>query len=278
MLGRIAVHLNDDKACDRRIDAALMLAKEHKAQVMGVYPLGDAMRQSFYQNIIPQDIQESVSSRHDRDREAICKRFLEKAKAAGVEAQWRAPAGDIEEVLALHARYNDLMVLSKSDHIDPVTSIIPHLPESVVMAAGRPVLMIPNVGRIETIGHNILYCWDQKREAARAFTDAAPFLGSCKALSVLEVDRNDDMLGNADIRDDDLSQYCTSRGYPKPRLLYRKSEDIGVGNIILNTATDTGCDLIVMGAYGHSRMRQWVMGGASRTLLSTMTVPVLLSH
>ncbi len=278
MLGRIAIHLNDDKACERRVDAALALAKAHGAQVMGVYPVGNAAYQSYYQNIIPEDLQESLRERHAQEREVTRKRFLEKAQAAGVQADWRAPQGALEEVLALHARYSDLMVLSKADAIDGVTGLIPYLPESVVMAAGRPVLMIPNVGTLDTIGTNILYCWDQKREAARAFSDAAPLLRQCKALTVLEVDRDDEMLGTADIHDDDFPRYCTSLGYPQPQVLFRRSHDIGVGNVILNTATDTGSDLIVMGAYGHSRMRQWVMGGASRTLLSTMTVPVLLSH
>src|SRR3546814_14562255 len=81
-----------------------------------------------------------------------------------------------------------------------------------------------------------------------------------------------------DVHENDLADYCAALGYPRPHEIIKQSEDYGVGNTILNTATDDDSDLIIMGAYGHSRMRQWIMGGASRTLLNSMTVPVLMSH
>src|SRR5690625_4978202 len=146
------------------------------------------------------------------------------------------------------------------------------------MSAGRPVLMVPTVGNIITIGERILFCWDKKREAARAFADAAPFLGTAKELVVLCIDEDTDYLRNQDIQENEFTDLCAAMGYPAPKVLLRSSKGVGVGNVILNTATDYGSDLIVMGAYGHSRMRQWIMGGASKTILSSMTVPALMSH
>lgn len=278
MLGRIAIYLSNDEACSRRIEAGLQIAKEHGAEVIGVYPSDGIAGHYYDESIIPQDVRKILRGRHDQFRDSVQKQFLERAEALGVKAQWRAPRGEADEALAIHARYCDLLVMSKAERVDTVASIIPNLPESVVMAAGRPVLMIPRVGPIPTVGQRVLYCWDQRREAARSFTDAAPFLKRCKELVILEVDRDEHLLRERDIREQDISDYCTSLGYPKPTHLVKKSEGIGVGNVILNTASDVGSDLIVMGAYGHSRMRQWVMGGASRTLLSSMTVPVLLAH
>src|SRR5690606_36175740 len=278
MLGRIAIYLSNVDECSRSIVGGLQIAKANNAEVIGVYPTDGVGAHYYDESIIPQDIRKVLRGRQDEFRDSIRKLFLERAEAAGLNAQWRAPRGDADEALALHARYCDLPVMSKAERVDSVTSIIPNLPESVVMAAGRPVLMIPRVGQIPSIGQRVLYCWDQRREAARAFTDAAPFLKECKELVVLEIDRDEDLFRDCDIREQDISDYCVSRGYPKPKHLVKKSEDIGVGNVILNTASDMGSDLIVMGAYGHSRMRQWVMGGASRTLLSSMTVPVLLAH
>lgn len=278
MLGRIAIHLNNDKACTRRIDVGLALAKQHGAEVVGVYPSDGVVGHYYDESIIPQDARRIVLERREGFRESVRKQFLESAQAAGVNAVWRSPRGEADEALALHARYCDLLIMSKAEQVDSVTSIVANLPESVVMAAGRPVLMIPNAGRLESIGERVLYCWDQRREAARAFTDATPFLKSCKELTVLEVDRDERAFKDADLNDNDFSAFCTALGYPQPKHLTKKSEGIGVGNVILNTASDMGSDLIVMGAYGHSRMRQWVMGGASRTLLSSMTVPVLLAH
>lgn len=278
MLGRIAIHLSNDDACTRRIDAGLQLAKEHGAEVIGIYPADGVAGHYYDESIIPQDIRKVLRNRRDEFREIVRTKFLERAASAGVKAEWRAPKGEADEVLALHARYCDILVMSKAERVDSVASIIPNLPEAVVMAAGRPVLMIPNAGSIATIGRRILYCWDQRREAARAFTDATPFFKRCEELAVLEIDRDERAFQDNDLHEDDFINFCVSQGYPKPKHLVKNSDDIGVGNVILNTASDLGSDLIVMGAYGHSRMRQWVMGGASRTLLSSMTVPVLLAH
>lgn len=278
MLGRIAIHLSNDNSCARRVDAGLQLAKKYGTEVVGVYPSDGITGNSFNDSIIPQDVRQILRNRNEQHRTTICQMFEEKAEAAGVKFQVRTPKGDPEQALALHARYCDFMVMSKADSSDSSGGILPNLPEAVVMAAGRPVFMVPNIGNLETIGDRILYCWDQRREAARAFNDASPFLKTCKELVVLEIDRDTAMLQNTDIQHNDFSDYCKSLGYVAPKIAIKSSEDVGVGNVILNTASDHSSDLIVMGAYGHSRMRQWIMGGATRTLLSTMTVPVLLSH
>lgn len=278
MLGRIAIHLSDDKVCERRIEAGILLAKVHNAELVGIYAPGGIIGRTYEESIMPADVSKLLRSRYDEDRTTVQKTYTEKTAAAGIHADWRVPKGETDAALSLHSRYCDLIIMSKGDQSDGFSAFTPNLPESVMMAAGRPVLMIPNFGVIETIGQRVLYCWDQRREAARAFTDAAPLLAKSKELAVLEIDREEDALQPQDLRDDDFSRYCISRGYPEPKRLLKRSEGFGVGNVILNTATDLASDLIVMGAYGHSRMRQWVMGGASRTLLSSMTVPVLLSN
>lgn len=278
MLGRIGIHLSIDKFCEKRIDAAILLAKEHGSQLVGIYPTDGLTGYSFNDSIIPSDIRKTLRSRNQQLAKDVTDMFMQKTQDAGIKAETRTPRGDTEEVLALHARYCDLLLMSKADNAEGSGGLIPNLPEAVVMAAGRPVLMIPNVGTIESIGDRVLYCWDQRREAARAFNDASPFLSKCQELAILEIDRDDTSLERADIKPEDFVNYCISLNYANPTSLIKFSENIGVGNTILNAASDNASDLIVMGAYGHSRMRQWIMGGASRTLLSTMTVPVLLSH
>lgn len=278
MLGRIAIHLNEDNGCERRINIGLQLAKKHNAEAIGVYPSASVAGLQQDENILPQEIRQALRGRQETDRDATRVKFLEKAQELGVKAQWRSPKGDKEEALAQHARYCDLVVMSKTEHYEGSSTFKLNLPESVVMAAGRPVLMIPNFGDFATIGERVLYCWDSKRESARALTDAAPLLAEAKALTVLEIDPDTKYAQDKDIREQDITDYCTSRGYPAPKHLILDSTGFGVGNVILNTATDTDADLIVMGAYGHSRMRQWIMGGATSTLLSSMTIPVLLAN
>ena len=183
MLGRIAIHLSNDSACTRRVEVGLQLAKKHNADVVGVFP-SDSPGHYYDESIVPQDVRKVLYGRRDELRESVRKQFLERSQALGVKAQWRAPNGEADEALALHARYCDLLVMSKAERLDSVASLIPNMPESVVMSAGRPVLMIPNSGNFATIGERILYCWDQRREAARAFTDAAPFMRHYKELVV----------------------------------------------------------------------------------------------
>lgn len=279
MLGRIAVHLSADENCKRRIDVAIKLAKEHQAEIVGVYPVDITVPQTFSGTALPSEVTKMIRERLKEGQLQTKKLFEEATSAAGVTGHWRTPKGAIEDVLAQHARYARLLIMSKAE--DPQSTASPitaNVPEAVIMAAGRPVLMVPTVGTMNTIGERVLFCWDKKREAARAFADAAPLLRTAKELVVLAVDEDTESLHEQDIQDNDFSDLCTALGYPTPKVLLRSSKNVGVGNVILNTATDYGSDLIVMGAYGHSRMRQWIMGGASKTLLNSMTVPVLLSH
>lgn len=278
MLGRIAIHLNDDNACERRIKIGLNIAKANNAEAIGVYPSNIGTHLAHDDHIVPQELRQALRGRQETNRTDTRIKFLNMAQEMGVKSQWRAPIGNAEESLALHARFCDLVVMSKTENFEGTSAFKLHLPESVVMAAGRPVLMIPNHGNFSTIGKRVLYCWDQKRESARALTDAAPFLRSCESLTILEIDPNEKQSTNRDIHKNDITDYCTSLGYPKADHMVRESDDFGIGNIILNTASDTDADLIVMGAYGHSRMRQWIMGGATSTLLSSMTIPVLLAN
>lgn len=279
MLGRIAVHLSADDGCQRRLDVAIKLATTHKAELMGVYPFDTTPQPGFSGTAFPREITKMIQDRLVSDREETKRLFEEQTKAAGVTASWRMPRGPVDEVLALHARYSRLLIMSKAeDRQSTASPITTNLPETVIMSAGRPVLMVPTVGSLDTIGQRVLFCWDQRREASRAFMDAAPLLRNAKELVVLGIDEDTNHLRNMDIQEDDFAKLCKAVGYPDPKVLLRSSTGIGVGNVILNTSTDHGSDLIVMGAYGHSRMRQWIMGGASKTLLSSMTVPVLLSH
>lgn len=279
MLGRIAVHLGADSGCDRRIEVAIKLATEQRAEIVGVYPFDVTIQQGYSGTALPSEVTTMIRERLQADRTQTKEKFIKATDEAGIKAHWRTPKGSIDEVLALHARYARLLVMSKAeDALSTASPIAANLPESVIMSAGRPVLMVPAVGNIATIGERVLFCWDKKREAARAFADAAPFLSKAKELVVLAIDEDTDYLRDQDILERDFADLCASLGYPAPKMLLRSSKGIGVGNVILNTSTDYGSDLVVMGAYGHSRMRQWIMGGASKTILSSMTVPVLMSH
>ncbi|NYT83896.1 universal stress protein [Alcaligenaceae bacterium] len=214
-----------------------------------------------------------------REKIEIKNNFLMYSEEAKIKAQCRMPKGPIEEVLAVHARSCDMLIMSQTDIAQSTWAIPPSIVDSVITSAGRPVLVTPCIGEIkQPIGAHVLFCWDYGRRAARALADAAPILCAAATLTVLTVDPQPEMLNSLDIEPDDLPAYCAARSYPKPRIVHSISEGVGIGNSILNTAADYGCDMIVMGLYNRSRVREWILGGTSKTLLQSMTVPILFSH
>jgi len=278
MIKRIALHVEKDSGCKARTLAAAGLARQFEAELVGVY-VGDMPLQYFADGVtVPDNVYRMLLRDYDEARRQAQDEFLAQARHAGVPAQWRAPEGNPADVLAVHARCTDLLVISQAGEQLSDSVIAPHLTASIIMTSGRPVLVVPNAGEFPRIGRRILFCWDHGREAARALADAAPFLTRAESVVALTLDPSSVELRRRQTVEGDLQAYFLAHGYAAPKVETRDTQGVGMGNSILNAAADHGCDLIVMGLYGHSRAREWVMGGASRTMLASMTAPVLFSH
>ncbi len=141
------------------------------------------------------------------------------------------------------------------------------------MNSCRPVIALPFAGEFKTLGRRVLVAWNGSREAARATHDALPFLTQADKVMVLSVNAT----GEEHIPGADISTHLARHGVGV-EIHNRVQGNIGVGDAILNAASDYGADLLVIGAYGHSRLRELVLGGVTRHLLRHMTVPVLMSH
>jgi nucleotide-binding universal stress UspA family protein len=200
------------------------------------------------------------------------------ADGVGVAAEWRVGEGPVVETAIFHARHADITVIGQVDPEGPARAA-PELVESVLMGSGRPVLVVPYAGRFNTIGRNVLLAWNATRESARAANDALPILKAAQLVTVMRV--NPEGRGrNGAVRPTpgaDIALHLARHGV-KAEASFTVSTEVDVGNTILSRAADFGSDLIVMGGYGHSRMRELIVGGATRTILQHMTVPVLLSH
>ena len=174
----------------------------------------------------------------------------------------------------MQARYADLVVVGQAD---PEPTATPSdLPETVALATGRPVLVVPHIGA-KPPGKTVLLCWNASREAARAAADALPFLKAAQKVIVLVVNPKVSAAGHGAEPGADAAAWLARHGV-KVTVQRDVAPDADAGAVILSRAADLGADLIVMGIYGHSRLREMVLGGASRTLLGSMTVPVLMSH
>ena len=171
-----------------------------------------------------------------------------------------------------HAFYADLMVLGQPDRSDPMDHLLPEdFLATVIMQSGRPALVLPYAGSIGSIGQRVLIAWNESRESARAVTAALPWL--CTASDVHAVVYGEHVQPPLER----LRMFLRGHGLEDVRL-HAGGRAADVGNQLLSLAADTGADLLVMGCYGHSRAREWILGGATRTVLASMTVPVLLAH
>lgn len=178
--------------------------------------------------------------------------------------------------ITLHARYSDLVVLSQEDRNEPLIGGAENFPEFVLLNCGRPVLIIPIAGQFPTVGKRVLVAWNGSRESTRAVTSSLPLLQQANQVdvAVINPDRESDLHGQEPGAD--IALYLARHGVKAQTVLESAADDAGEG--LLSLAADLSSDLLVMGAYGHSRFREILLGGVTRKILSSMTLPVLFAH
>lgn len=176
------------------------------------------------------------------------------------------------------ARLADLVIAGQSDPNDPETYIDDQFAENLVLSAGRPVLFWPYTGEFPSIGERVIVAWDGGREATRAVHDAIPFLEHAKRTTVVAVVDGASEAATTRIPAADAALMLARHARDVNVLDIDSGDGSSVGDTLLSRAYETGSDLLVMGAYGHSHWRELVMGGATRTVLASMTLPVLMSH
>jgi nucleotide-binding universal stress UspA family protein len=191
-----------------------------------------------------------------------------------LSSDWRVVDGYAEDELVAAARYADLVVVGQREP-DPMPEATPaDLPERLALLSERPILVVPHIGAATPPGATVIVCWNGLREASRAAIGALPLLKTAARVIVLTIDAEKGEQPEAGER---AGQWLARHGV-KVTVQRDTAAASDVGNVILSRAADAAADLVVMGIYGHSRMREFVLGGASRTLLASMTVPLLIAH
>jgi nucleotide-binding universal stress UspA family protein len=181
-----------------------------------------------------------------------------------------------ETAVALAALY-DLVVLGQSNPDAEPSGALGVRAQEVVLGAGCPVLVVPYAGDFAEIGRRVLVAWSASREAARALRDAMFLLERADSVTVIEVVPSAPVEGGARLAAADIAAALTRRGIAASAQT-EAAGDIGVDDLLLSRAADLAADLLVMGAYGHSRLREFVLGGVSRGIFQHMTLPVLMAH
>ncbi|MGD8808428.1 MAG: universal stress protein [Gammaproteobacteria bacterium] len=256
------------------MDAALALAERHDTHLVGLGIRAPADMPTYAEARLPESVIEILDEREATRLSEAEAMFTSRAKHAGREdrVEWREAAGLPAQTLSLHARYADLVVAAQSPQ-DSSDRRFVDLAEDVLIAAGRPVLVVPSTGARAPIGDKVIVAWNGSREAARALGDAMPLLD--KAASVEIFIAGDPNIG--DLPGADVGAHL-ARHNIRVDIHRAPSDEVSVGDALLNRVSDAGADMVVMGGYGRSRFREFVLGGVTRHILQHLTVPVMMSH
>jgi nucleotide-binding universal stress UspA family protein len=273
----ILVHIDQSPRAQMRLDIAADLARQHGAHLtalqvidvaMPVMALGDGGGGAVIAELMEQMRQSAMVAG------VKLKAAFEAALARdGIMGEWRQVEGTTREILALHGRYADLLVLGQDDPESGNAGLL----EAVVFDSGRPVLAIPFAGSFKTIGKRVLVGWNASREASRALHDALPLIAKAETVTLFLANPTRGLDGHGEEPGADIARHMVRHGL-KVEVAKVIADDVPDSALLLNHASDMGADLLVMGAYGHSRLREFILGGMTRSLLREMTVPVLLSH
>ena len=275
----VLVHLDQAPRCDVRIQLAAQISQSFGSHLIGAAMTGIS-RHIFNRGEL--DLTDPVFSHHrDHLRQHardVLKHFEQVVASVGVDSlEPRLVDDDAAGGMVLQSRYADLTVMGQFDSAATIPGVMSNLPELVVLGSGRPVLIVPYIGQPAFPLQRILVAWDGSLSASRAITLALPLLLRASAVDVVVMqtaDKNDDTHG--DQAGADLTLFL-ARHKIKVNLVERQING-DHGEALLPIAADLATNLIVMGGYGHTRFRELVLGGVTRTLLRSMTVPVLMAH
>lgn len=271
------VHVDSSAASTERLAVATRLAQIFDAHLIGLYVAALAPIHQYAEADFGPDLVEA----HDRYmREAADeaeRTFRTRIEAASLKSEWRRMEGNLPDLVLLNSRYVDLVILGQRDpeRLDPGTS--PELPEYVILDVGRPVLVIPRTGSFPSVGDRILVAWTPSRGAVRAVNDALPLLCRAKSVKVVAVNPEIGLGGHGEVPGADIALHLARHGVEAEAATIRAT-DKRAGVALLDEAEKFGADLIIAGAFGHSRFRELVLGGVTRRMLADARIPVLFSR
>ena len=225
---------------------------------------------------IPAEVIEIQRTENETAAEAAIKSFTAETNKAGISAEplkMSASLAGAGDQFARMARRFDLAIVGQGE--PQMSTMEQIIGETTLFEAGRPIIMVPYIQSGPFKIDNVMICWDGSRAAARAVADAIPILGQGGRIEIVII--TNERGKQYDIEGADIGQHLARHGF-KVEVQRLLGSDIDVADALLSHGADSGTDFMVMGGYGHSRLREFVLGGVTRSIFQSMTVPVLLSH
>ncbi len=268
----ILVSLDGQRNLAATAQTACDTAADYGAHVTGFYVIPRVSIPTYAESRIPEEIVRAHDEAARKDAEAAGKEFKAIADAAGCSNDWLAVKGYPESLVIDRARYSDIVIMGQARASKPSPHSVA-VENSVIMGCARPVVMIPKDGLSGRLGERVVVAWNGSREAVRAINDAMPLLEKATSVSVLTIDPGKD---DGDVPGAEICQYLARHGVQAEASTVKSKNS--TTETLLAHAKDNGANLVIMGAYGHSRLREFVLGGATYNMLQYADVAVLLSH
>lgn len=287
----ILVHVDEAPRVAERIRLAVELALQDDGHLLGVAMTGIA--RALYQNAIVDERDPNLALHlnflRERANRAL-EQFAPLVQRLGLQSfEQRVVDDDAGAGLSLMARHADLVVIGQADpeHVSTVAGS--EFPAQVLTNSGRPVLVVPYAGLPHPAAsgapaRRVMIAWNASKEAARAVHEALPLLKRAERVQIAIFDADTERALHGEAPGAELLRYLARHGVDAQVVLRQSSRSgllkrpSGTGEALLSLLAEENSDLLVLGAYGHSRFRETLLGGVTRTVLESMTVPVLMSH
>lgn len=269
----ILLHLSNDSQLDARIEAALGLAAENNAHVIGLYTIAQVtVPTSFMGYVPPEFIEQSRKSEEENAAKAKA-RFESLAAKVDCSIEVAIEEGYAPDLLNEHALSVDLVIVGQGDPEAENNAQTRYIAEEIVVSSPRPVLIIPFAGNYKNFGSHVVVGWNNTRESSRALHDSFPFLEKAEKVTLLRVNATEDETYETEHIIAHLKRHGIDANFKSGHW-----PGISVGDAILDSLVDYSGNMLVLGAYGHSRLREMILGGVTRNILEHMTAPVLFVH
>ncbi len=265
----ILVYIDNDKVCDGRATAAAELCTHFDAHLAGLYVQRKIVIPSYAGMDIPVEVFVANDEMTKSLREAAEATTEKMLGATGVSGEFRAVEGDVSHTLNVHSRYADLLIAPQMADEDQDQNPNYHI-DDLLLGAACPVLVVPNDDRREWPLERALVAWDGGPECARALKAALPLMMQADKVDVVSV-------SSGNIEAIDITHHISRHGIDAEVHIVEGST-FDPGAELLETAASLDSQYLVMGAYGHSRLREVLLGGATKHVLANATLPVLFSH
>lgn len=274
----ILVHLDNSSGCRNRLEVAFGLAREFDGQLLGLFVVPTYIVPSYVEAQISVDLINDVTEKAVERAQATVARYQQLAEDAGVKLQTSVLEGQPIPVLREHSKYADLLLLGQ-DHPEDPDNASYGLADALLFEGGCACLVVPHSGKVVTPGKRILLTWNASREGARALREAMPLLKRAETVVVLssEPDDGSEQLATGHPHAESLLKLLESHSIEGVSSGFNNQE-LGASEAIIAQAAEMNADLVVMGAYGHTRLREIILGGVTRNLLKRTPVCLLLAH